>query len=146
MTNLEEQVRIVFRNGIQDNFMDGYYTGFHHSLIELTKEHGEQAIAAIIAVIRQLADNKQYGEVVRQGLIWVCDEYIKELWQERRQLACDMLFSDVYLVADGALLAIDALDDPAALPCVERRLAQEMKDTMFKRDLELTANYLRGRL
>ena len=115
------RLTVVFSTS-DETFEDGVENTFSTNLLSFVKTHGSDAMEAISNLI--LSENVK-GEVASEALRWLGRVHDPKTYLERRWLLERSLFSSSPKTRDGAALGLASLDDPHAVPYVERAIEGE---------------------
>lgn len=134
--DLHEWLRRLFAAGREEFFEDGMESNFSRELVACIEEHNEVAIETI----RDLADTVN-PSVLSEALRWIGQMEHDETYQARFNLLTFCLTHAYANVRDGAGLGLASMDDPQAIPYLERAIADE-RVSELKRDLEMVLEQL----
>jgi len=130
--DLNQKMLALFEAAKEQNFEDGMESEFSKELIDLVKESGVGAIAALAHLI---IEEKVNPEVASEALRWLGRinhpaSYPRRLWLLERSLRCSSA-----RVRDGATLGLAFLDDPHARTYL-RQVIQQEKIPELRADME----------
>lgn len=135
---LGELIKILFRKAQGIAFEDGMETEFSRELVRLVRKHGKVAMEIITALI--VNENVDAG-VAAEALRWLGRMEYLPSYHDRLWLLEKSLFSRSVLVRDGAALGLASLDDPHAIPYLQRAIEHE-KYASLREDLEQVRDQL----
>ena len=111
----------LFRNSLDETFEDGMDSSFGDSLNRIVLAYGRPAIHALRIVMRMNAD----GEVVEEALRQIGRMKDVRTHYHRLALLEHKLASPNSRTRDAALIGIESMDDPAAIPSLQRAISRE---------------------
>ena len=103
-------------------FEDGMESRFSRKLVALIKQYGNDAIDAIGELIRQRRMNV---ENVAEAMRWLGHIEHPPTHHKRLQLLTRGLVDEEYRVRDGAILGLESLGSPEAIPALEKAISSE---------------------
>ena len=120
--DLNQKMLTLLEAAKEQNFEDGMESEFSKELIDLVKEYGVDAIAALAHLI---IVEKVNPEVASEALRWLGPidhpaSYRRRLWLLERSLRCSSA-----RVRDGATLGLAFLDDPPMITYLRQAIQQE---------------------
>ena len=118
---LEEIERIIVGDS-GEVFEDGMESRFSRKLVVLIERYGDEAIDAIAELIRQRRMNV---ENVAEAMRWLGHIEHPPTHHKRLQLLMRGLVDEEYSVRDGAILGLESLDSPEAIPALESAIPNE---------------------
>jgi hypothetical protein len=121
-SEIELETRKVFDVADDEIFEDGFETRFSRDLIALVNEKGRQAVDVIARfALLELVNDETLSEALRWlGRIDHAQSYKKRLW-----LLESSLEAKSSRVRDAASLGLASLDDPHAIPHLQRAIDRE---------------------
>ena len=143
LSKVEEALRALFALGREEQFEDGMETDFSRKLMMLVDEYGDEAIAVIDDLINR--DERTNSEVASEALRWLGQmdnplSHHHRLWLLERSLNHSSA-----RVRDGAALGLAFLDDPNAIPYLERAIEKEPIEEL-RQDLKQILEQLKDTL
>jgi len=129
--NLREWLQRLCWAGREEVFEDGMESNFSRELVACIEEHGEAAIHAIC----ELTDTVN-PSVLSEALRWIGHMAHNDTYQARFNLLTFCLTHSYARVRDGAGLGLASMDDPQAIPYLERAIAAE-RIPELKHDMEM---------
>jgi hypothetical protein len=137
----EGRFRMAFQRAIGERFEDGMESHFSIELKSLLESFGADSIDILG---RLLADGTGSPIVCAEALRWIgrAEEFLPQ--SDRMSLLERALSSDSAVVRDAASLGLATIDDPVAIPFLERAVASEAL-TELKADIQQVLEQLRGR-
>ena len=135
---LGEISKALFREAQSITFEDGMETEFSRKLVRLVRQYGKTAMEVITTLI--VNDNVD-AEVAAEALRWLGRMDHLPSYHDRLWLLEKSSFSTSVLVRDGAALGLASLDDPHAIPYLQRAIEQE-KYASLRKDLEQVRDQL----
>lgn len=132
---IEQQFLSLFANACDEVFEDGMDSAFSRGFIALTRKYGDRAFETLADLI---IGERVNPEVAAEALRWLGYienpfplSYVYRLWLLARALQCSSA-----TVRDGAILGLAAIDDPSAIPyiekAVEREYFKELREDMLQ--------------
>lgn len=119
----EAKFRAAFQRGREERFEDGMESGFSQELELLVRAYGPSSKELLARLLEdESVSDRVWGEAMR-ALGRVDDPISREarLWVLEQGLS-----SGSALVRDGAALGLASLDDPSAIPYLQRAIDSEM--------------------
>ena len=111
----------LFRDSLDETFEDGMDSSFGDSLNRIVLAYGKLAIHALRIVMHMNLD----GEVVEEALRQVSRMKDARTHHHRLALLEHKLASPSSRIRDAALIGIESMDDPAAIPSLQRAIGRE---------------------
>ncbi len=135
--DIERKFKALFEKAEELQFEDGIESEFSRGLVSLVRKYGR----ASKGVLARLIHGNVSSEVSSEALRWLgrMDDpatYSTRLWLLQRGLSCSSA-----KVRDGALLGLASLDDPRAIPYLQKALALEPCEELRK-DMQLALTQL----
>lgn len=121
-SEISADIRALFRNAVYEVFEDGMDSDFGSELIRIIHDHGVVAIEEIEKLIH--ADNANM-EVAAEALI--CTGRVNDDQTHRIRLSVleRALESDSVYIRDAASIAIEFMEDPAAINSIKKAISKE---------------------
>ena len=119
---VEKEIQGLFGRAEDEHFEDGMDSDFSNELIQLVKRHGKQAIEVITYLVLYGKAGQELGS---EALRWIGriedqDTYDYRRWLLERTLTCSSA-----MVRDGAGLGLASMDDPHAIPSLQKAIERE---------------------
>ena len=111
----------LLRNSLDETFEDGMDSSFGDSLNRIVLAYGRSAIHALRIVMRMNVD----GEVAEEALRQIGRMKDVRTHYHRLALLEHKLASPNSRTRDAALIGIESMDDPAAIPSLQRAISRE---------------------
>ncbi len=119
---LTRRLSLTFAAAIDEHFEDGVASDFSRTLIGLVEAYG---VAAVAHLERQLTAERVNEEVFEETLRWLAAVDHQGSYKYRLALLQRYLGSPSPRIRDAAGLGLAALDDPSAIPALEKAIATE---------------------
>jgi hypothetical protein len=133
-----ERAKQLFHRARYESFEPGMESAFSQGLVKLVEEGDCDALS----VLRTLMfDRKVSNEIIAEALRWIAWVKQPATHQQRMNILIEALQSRSPSVRDAAGLGIATLDDPAAIPFVQRAITKETIDEL-RADLTLVLDQL----
>lgn len=110
-------------------FEDGMETEFSNNVISFIMRYRKQAIDTLGQFIQ---DTKPDPRLVSEALYWIGEIEDHTTHRDRRILCERLLEHPSPCVRDGAVIGLASLDDPEAIPSLEKALEQEPFESLKK--------------
>jgi HEAT repeat protein len=117
-----DQFQKLFDAGREEVFEDGIQTAFSKRLTYYIEGCGEVAIEALTQLI---VGGQVNSEVASEALRWIGRMHHSASFFQRLLLLERCLNSSSSRVRDGAVLGLASIDEPSAIPYLERAIAKE---------------------
>ncbi len=126
---LRARAEDLFRGAADIQFEDGMENEFSKGLILFIRQHGNAAINSLAELI---LSERLSPSVSSEALRWLGDiddssTYQRRLWLLEKSLACSSP-----VVRDGAVLGLASLDDPHAIPYLQKARSTEIRRELRK--------------
>jgi hypothetical protein len=105
-----------------ETFEDGMISEFSRDLTELLGQYGDSVIRAVGT---RISNSAMISSIVAEALRWLGEVHHDSSRHERLRLLERELWNETARVRDAAALGLASMDDPAAIPYLERAIAQE---------------------
>lgn len=135
----EARFEAVFQRGSQQRFEDGMESEFSRELESLAKTYGVQSKDILT---RLLEDEHLPAAVRAEAMRWISRVENILSHETRLWLLEKGLSSSSAAVRDGAALGLASMDDPSAIPYLERAVNAESVEEL-RRDLEQVLSQLK---
>jgi len=122
-----QQARQLFASARYELFEDGMDSAFSNAVLSLIEKYGEIALEAISSLIMsQSVATEAAGEALK------CVAHIRDraTVETRMRLLKHALRHKSALVRDSAALGLASIDDPRAMPDIQRAIARESVDEL----------------
>ena len=129
--DLYRLAEVAFRAAEEESFEDGVESEFARQLVSLVKRFGNSIVDVIST---RIAFQQVSGEVASMALRTLGEINHPFSRSGRLRLLKEMLSSSSLWVRDGAALALAWMDDPAAVPDVEKAIERETIEEL-RRDM-----------
>lgn len=137
--DLRTQLLTLLYEAAAEVFADGMESAFSRRLLALLEEQGEMAMNQIILLAEE---DVIAPEVLAEALRWFGHIGDGVAYAHRRWLLEHSLHHASARVRDGAILGLSFLEDPHAIPALERALGQE-PSAILRADIEQALEDLR---
>jgi len=128
----EQAFRGAFSRAATERFHDGMQSNFANELEVLAQNHPFEIRPIIIRLLNEKNDSPDvFAEVMR----WIGNTQAPISIEDRLIILSNGLDSSQYLVRDGAILGLASLDNPVAIPHLERAIAKE-SSPVLRKDME----------
>lgn len=126
---LRARAEELFRGAAEIQFEDGMENEFSNGLISFIRQYGRSAVDSLTELI--LSESLS-PSVSSEALRWLGDidessTYQRRLWLLEKSLACSSP-----VVRDGAVLGLASLDDPHAIPYLQKARSTEIRKELRK--------------
>jgi hypothetical protein len=137
----EQKFKLVMQRGKEEQFEDGMESRLSKDLEILVKGFGPDSKDILS---RLLEDESISSLVWAEAMRWIgrAEEFMSR--SSRLSLLKQALSSDSFVVRDGAALGLASMDDPDAIPFLERAVASETVNEL-RADMRQVLEQLRGR-
>ena len=139
--DLREELVDLFVSGRELRFQDGVHTAFSRRLVSIVAQYCD---AAMEILAHLLVYDKMNPEVASEALRWLGQMEHPPSYKYRRWLLERCLKSASLTVREGAVLGLASLDDPHAIPYIEKA-AQSEQCTELREDMAQVLSFLRTR-
>ena len=119
---LKNRLDVAFRWARDLQFEDGMENDFSRELISFVERHGNSAIDVVAEII--LAEDVSPA-VASEALRWLAEVDDFSSYQKRLWLLESSLYCSSAVVRDGAVVGVASMDDPSAIPYLQKARDKE---------------------
>jgi len=129
--NIREQINEIFKNAKIENFEDGMDSEFSKKLVSLIKNYENNSIEILSDMIM---NENVTVDIASEALRWIGRIKHEETHDARFDLLIKSLTHSSPFIRDGAIIGLDLMEDPKAVPYLIESIKNE-KLTLIRKDM-----------